>query len=154
MIRYVKGNLITMAQNGEFDIIAHGCNCFCTMGAGIAPQIAKAFPDAEKVDNQTVKGDPCKLGEWSLGFHQLDNGKLLRILNLYTQYSTGGQRAVDYAAIKFAFNSIYHSFDSWDRIGIPKIGAGLGGGDWNIIERIINNTLAQYLNITCVEYVK
>ena len=36
MIKYIKGDLIKLAQKGKFDIIAHGCNCFCTMGAGIA----------------------------------------------------------------------------------------------------------------------
>ena len=35
----VKGNLITMAKKGELDIIVHGCNCFHTMGGGIAAEI-------------------------------------------------------------------------------------------------------------------
>jgi len=29
-----QGDLIHLAQNGEFDLIALDCNCFCTMGAG------------------------------------------------------------------------------------------------------------------------
>lgn len=39
----VEGDLILLARAGKFDVIAHGCNCFCTMGAGIAPQMAEAF---------------------------------------------------------------------------------------------------------------
>lgn len=39
----VNGDLIKLAKRGEFDVIGHGCNCFCTMGAGIAPQMAEAF---------------------------------------------------------------------------------------------------------------
>lgn len=39
----VEGNLILMALEGKFDVIAHGCNCQCTMGAGLAPQMVKAF---------------------------------------------------------------------------------------------------------------
>ena len=62
MMRYRDGNLITLAKERHFDIIAHGCNCFCTMGSGIAPQIAKAFPEAYDVDQKTVKGDKKKLG--------------------------------------------------------------------------------------------
>lgn len=152
MIKYVEGNLITMAQNGEFDIIAHGCNCFCTMGAGIAPQIAKAFPSAEKADNETLKGDPYKLGTWSMGIDEVQGSrKKLRILNLYTQYSTGGQRAVDYAAIKYCFLKIRKTFPETDKIGIPKIGAGLGGGDWDVIEDLIKS-VAPKMDITCVIY--
>jgi O-acetyl-ADP-ribose deacetylase (regulator of RNase III) len=41
--REIDGNLIKLAKMGKFDVIGHGCNCFCTMGAGIAPQMAEAF---------------------------------------------------------------------------------------------------------------
>ena len=33
-MKTIQGNLIHSAQAGEFDLIVHGCNCFCTMGAG------------------------------------------------------------------------------------------------------------------------
>lgn len=39
----IKGDLIKLALQGKFDVIAHGCNSFCSMGAGIAPQMAAAF---------------------------------------------------------------------------------------------------------------
>ena len=32
----VEGNLIDLALEGRFDLIAHGCNCHKIMGAGIA----------------------------------------------------------------------------------------------------------------------
>ena len=35
-MKIIKGNLISLALAGEFEVIIHGCNCFCTMGAGIA----------------------------------------------------------------------------------------------------------------------
>lgn len=62
MIRYVDGNLLTMAQNGDFDVIAHCANCFCTFGAGIALQIKETFPEAYVVDCETKAGDLAKLG--------------------------------------------------------------------------------------------
>jgi O-acetyl-ADP-ribose deacetylase (regulator of RNase III) len=43
-IKYVKGNIITLAKEGEFDVIAHGCNCFCNFGAGLARDIKREFP--------------------------------------------------------------------------------------------------------------
>ncbi len=39
----IKGDLIELAKQGNFDVIAHGCNCFCTMGAGIAVPMKIAF---------------------------------------------------------------------------------------------------------------
>ncbi len=57
------GNLIHLALAGEFDVVAHGCNCFCTMGAGIAPQMAKAFGANEfPLEDAQYKGNILKLG--------------------------------------------------------------------------------------------
>ena len=39
----VSGNLVTLAKEGRFDVIAHGCNCFCRMKRGLAPALAEAF---------------------------------------------------------------------------------------------------------------
>jgi len=36
------------------------------------------------------------------------------------------------------------------RIGIPKIGAGLAGGDWKVIEEIIDKI--GFSDLTCVLY--
>lgn len=40
---YADGDLILMAKHGQFDVIAHGCNCLSNMGAGIAVQMARHF---------------------------------------------------------------------------------------------------------------
>lgn len=48
-----RGDLIKLAKKGKFDIIVHGCNCFCEMGAGIARQIKKTFPEAYRADMET-----------------------------------------------------------------------------------------------------
>lgn len=68
MLKYKKGCLIKAAKSGEVDVIAHQCNCFNNMGAGIAPQIKKAFPEAWHVDRNTIKGDRGKLGSLSWAY--------------------------------------------------------------------------------------
>jgi O-acetyl-ADP-ribose deacetylase (regulator of RNase III) len=35
-----EGDLLELALAGNFDVIVHGCNCQCTMGAGIAYSIS------------------------------------------------------------------------------------------------------------------
>ena len=59
-MKIITGDLISLALAGEFDVIVHGCNCFCVMGAGIAKQMFKTFPEALAVDRQTTKGDRAK----------------------------------------------------------------------------------------------
>ena len=135
-----KGDLIKLAQAGEFDIIVHGCNCQGKMGAGIAKQIKKAFPVAYYADQDYHKGGKACLGNISVSA-TLTNHGMLYIVNAYTQlnYNRNGQQ-VDYDAIRQCFNKIKIIADK-NRIGYPKIGAGLGGGDWEIIRKIIDEEL-------------
>lgn len=124
-MKTVKGDLIQMGKDNEVDIILHGCNCFCTMGAGIAAGIAKQFPDAALADNETLRGDAGKLGTYTIGMH----GRLT-ILNVYTQFNTSyhDKDVFDYTAFERALRKIAHRFGKW-RIGLPLIGMGLAGGD-------------------------
>ena len=121
----IKGDLIELGKNNEFDIIIHGCNCFNTMGGGIAYQIAEHFPDARLADDDTVRGDPGKLGSYTIGMH----GRLV-IINAYTQFhmSREGEDVFEYLAFKRVLDKISHRFGKW-RIGLPLIGMGLAGGD-------------------------
>lgn len=52
-MKTIKGDLVQLAKQGEFDLIVHGCNCFCTMGKGIALTIKQEFPIVYKVDCET-----------------------------------------------------------------------------------------------------
>ena len=50
------------------------------------------------------------------------------------------QSLVDYEALRKVFQTIGKRFAT-SRIGYPKIGAGLAGGDWRVIEAIIDAEL-------------
>jgi len=138
----VEGNLISLALQGKFDVIVHGCNCFCTMGAGIAHTIQKQFPEAFAADLMTNKGDRQKLGFFSSAT-VTENRHKITIVNGYTQFHhSGPQPLVDYDAVENLFRRVKKEF-SGKRIGYPKIGAGLAGGQWNRIEKIIDKELAE-----------
>lgn len=151
----MKGDIIKLAKAGEFDILVHGCNCFCNMGAGLALQIRKEFPEAYMADLETIQGDRTKLGTYSKADILIDQtfkNRYLTIINAYTQFRYGTDRPqVDYEAIRRVFNSLKKEYDNTFRIGIPKIGAGLAGGDWTKIYRIIDYEMQSY-NVTVVEY--
>lgn len=156
MLKYKVGDLINAAKNSEVDVIAHGCNCFNTMGSGIAPLIAKAFPNAFIVDQNTTKGDREKLGRFTTSLNTGTNSSgtpyYTFVYNLYSQYGYWGRNKgkmdLDYDALYHALSEM--SFDlttafglSVKRIGLPKIGAGLAGGDWDKISKIIEQTLVE-----------
>lgn len=149
-MRTIKGDLIQFTLAGRFDVIIHGCNCFCTMGAGIAKLVKENFPKAHKADFQTRLGDRKKLGRYSRARVE-KNGNIFIIVNGYTQYDFKGPGVlVDYNAIKKLFARIKNDFTDL-RIGYPKIGAGLAKGDWEVISDIINLEL-QGEDHTLVEF--
>lgn len=131
-----------MAKNGNFDVIVHGCNCFCTMGAGIAKGIKQNFPEAYEADLKTEKGAKSKLGTISSAEIESSNGRLV-VVNAYTQYDwRGAGIKVDYGAVRSAFKEIRKRFTGL-RIGYPAIGAGLAGGDWKVVSGIIEEELSE-----------
>jgi len=138
----IEGNLISLAQAGEFDVIIHGCNCQCTMGAGIAKSIKKAFPAAYKADVATERGDRDKLGSYSSAEVMVAEEQSLIVVNAYTQFDFRRRKTpnVDYDAIRAVFRAIKTDFPN-KRIGYPAIGAGLAGGDWEVISGIIDEEL-------------
>ena len=133
MLKYVEGDLVRDAE--QFELIGHCCNCFCTMGSGIAPQIKAKFPEAYEVDCATRKGDKLKLGSIS---HTVGTTPI--VVNIYGQYGYWGRNEgkmdLDYDALRSGFKYIKEKF-SGKRMGFPMLGSGLAGGDWGMIESII-----------------
>jgi len=139
-MRTMSGDLIELALLGEFDVIVHGCNCCCTMGAGIAKQIQLVFPEAYEADLKTKRGDRTKLGTISFATVEINKTKIT-IVNAYTQFGFGrGKLQTDYSALRSAMKEVKLKF-SGKKIGYPKIGAGLGGGNWCTIAGIIDEEL-------------
>lgn len=151
-MKIIKGDLIKLALAGEFEVIVHGCNCFCTMGAGIAKTIKQKFPTAYQADLATAKGEKSKLGKISHATIELPTGKLI-VVNGYTQYHWKGYGVkANYTAIRQVFKTIKDNFSGL-RIGYPALGAGLARSNWAIIAQIIEEELAGE-NHTFVEYKK
>ncbi len=139
-MKIVKGDLIELVLNNKFDVIVHGCNCFCVMGGGIAKTIKHKFPAAFVSDDVTRIGDLSKLGDFSYSVIK-NNKNSFTIVNAYTQFTYWKKKVnTNYHALRRVFQKIKLRF-SGKRIGYPKIGAGLGGGNWNIISKIIDEEL-------------
>lgn len=155
----IKGDLINLAKEGRFNAIAHGCNLQHNFGAGIAKQIAINFPIAEQVDKETYEP---KLGEISVAFDIKHN---LNIINCYTQiwygkpYKRNSRNFIKEDTSKARYNAIRECMKKINRefsglhIGLPLIGAGLAGLNWNTIQIYIEDELTD-MDVTIVKYKK
>jgi O-acetyl-ADP-ribose deacetylase (regulator of RNase III) len=130
-LKHKKGNLLDLAEAGDFDVIVQGCNCFNTMGGGIAREIRERYPVVASVDMETLRGDYRKLGNWT----ECDAGETNRftIINAYTQYNMSqGTDVFEYIAFQLILEKLAFVYPG-KRFGLPYIGMGLAGGDKDII---------------------
>jgi len=128
MLKHAKGNLIDMAEKGHFHIIVHGCNCFNTMGSGIAHEIRIRYPEAYEADTQYGRaGDYNKLGNYSVML-----GKRFNIINAYTQYRFNTKDKIEdvfeYTSFEMILQKLAHQYPHCN-FGFPYIGMGLAGGN-------------------------
>lgn len=148
-IVYRQGNLL----ESPLKIIAHGCNAHGVMGSGIARQIRAKWPNVFEVYELRHKTFGLELGE-VIPVATLDGRIVLNCITQSNYGRTGGQ-FVDYSAIEQCFELINEKAPDWEatEIGMPRIGAGLGGGDWAMIESIIIKTSKTYTPIVYDFYV-
>lgn len=165
-IKEIKGNLIGLCETGVLDGMVHGCNCLHAMGSGIAGQLARRYPIVPEIDIRNTKfADFEKLGYFtdvcveSVAVPDI----YFNVFNLYTQRAPtySGEDVFDYDSFPQGLERIkadllmYGYGDQDDeyygdtpyKLGFPKIGAGLAGGDWTRIEAMIRAAFASNLDI-------
>ena len=151
-MKTVKGNLIDLAEQGEFNIIVQGCNCFETMGSGLAREIKERYPAAYYADvKYSSAGDYNKLGCYSVML-----GKQFNIINAYTQYGfSRGSDVFEYDSFKLILQKLAHNYPT-SKFGFPLIGCGLAGGDKDrivgMLEEFAKMTDKDGGSVTLVEF--
>lgn len=135
MIQYKTGDMLINVNSG---IILHSVNTLGAMGAGVAKGIRAKYPATYRSysDRCIPTIHQARLGD-ILVTSELDG--TLSIINAFCQSAVGfSGRYVSYDAVDTVFKKIYTQLDiDVSNINTVKFGAGLGGGNWNVIEQII-----------------
>jgi O-acetyl-ADP-ribose deacetylase (regulator of RNase III) len=156
-LKHAKGNLLDLAEAGEFNIVVQGCNCFNTMGGGIAREIRQRYPEVADVDQHTARGDYTKLGNWTLGYAWFDKtSDPYIIINAYTQYNMStGEDVFEYTAFELILQKLAFQYAK-SRFGFPLIGMGLAKGDKNrilpMLEAFAKQISSTNGSVTLVEF--
>lgn len=122
----------------EKGIICHQVNCQKVMGKGIALSIRNKWPIVYEqfLKYYSDKPDIVRLG--NAHFIQVSIDPRLEVCNIYGQLYYGNNgRFTDYGALKSAFNILKEK--TWnEQIYFPYLmGCMNGGGDWNIVSKMI-----------------
>lgn len=141
LIEYKCGDIFTTDCN----YIVHGCNSRGTMGAGVAKLIRQKYPKAYQDYIDVYNNNGLILGDFYCS--EQPDGKV--IINAITQENYGTDRVqVSYWAIANVFRNL--NLCGIKKLALPKIGAGLAGGDWDVISAIISNEAKNYKPIVYV----
>lgn len=132
----VTGNILDITEG----IICHQVNCKGVAGAGLAKQIRLKYRGWYEAYKQRQKA--MRLGEVGL----FEVSPRLLICDLYAQDGYGTDRQyTDYEALKRCFTIVdrvasYRQLQVYLPFGI---GAGLSGGNWRVIGKIIDDVLPE-----------
>ena len=149
---YVKDSIL----NTPHKYIAHGVNCQGVMRSGVAKVLLDKYPQVRSEYLQLYEQMERMMLESTkemLGVVQFVDCQDKIVLNMFTQNSYGYDKKqyVSYEAIKNCFEELTKYFNENNSemvtVAIPKIGCGLAGGDWEIVEKIINESTGDKLNV-------
>lgn len=141
MILKKQGNILSNTSG----IIVHGCNAAGVMGSGIAKQIKDMYPAAYARYKQEEQFSGLKLGTYITCCVIPEVNNELFIVNMITQqrYGKDGKKYVSYDAIDEGFTKLFAELETTGiqnlPVRFPAIGAGLGGGNLDVILSIIQS---------------
>lgn len=152
--KIIRGDLIQMFKEGKFELIGHGANCQNVMGSGIAAQIHEQIPEAYEADAEFYEhmggedGQPCRNMAGQISVATIGEQ---RVVNMYTQVPMG--RNADYQLLQRACQNLnrYCKGRSIRTVGLPMLGAGIGGLDAMAVVTIINSCTPD-LDVVLVVY--
>lgn len=145
MINYLKGDATSPIGVGN-KYICHICNDIGAWGAGFVLAISKKWKTPELAYKQDIKNRiNSSLGDYSIVTVAPD----INVVNIIGQHGVGynynSGPPIRYEAVKKALANlaIKLSKDPTASVHMPRIGCGLAGGKWSIIESIILDTLCR-----------
>ncbi len=151
-IQYVKGDATKPTGTGT-KIIVHVCNDIGAWGKGFVLALSARWPLPEKAYREWfAKSDNFTLGQ--VQFVQVE--KDIYVANLIGQRDivpdANGQPPIRYKAVEEGLEKIALTAAKKNAsIHMPRIGCGLAGGQWRLIEPLIKQKLINK-NISVIVY--
>lgn len=122
----------------DLDAIGHGCNTMGKMGGGIAVLFRRYYPDMF-----TEYRRLCLSGDLSVGgMFAWETAKGKWIYNLASQQRTGRDARIEAIEASLDLALVHATEHGVTSIGLPRIGAGIGGLRWPDVQAAITEVAA------------
>jgi len=155
-IHYIEGDATCprYADLYKLNVIVHCCNDQGGWGSGFVVALSKKWKTPEQ-NYRSIPKDQLILGDVSLSV--VSTAPPIVVANLIGQHGVGNDGPIPpirYEALRKGFRTLVHKFDEHGFVGasggpmvgslvsihMPRIGSGLAGGDWALIEPLIEST--------------
>ena len=132
-INYKVGSILTATE----PLIVQQCNAQLVMGSGVAKVIRDAYPQVYEDYKNFFELIPKQKRMGMVQYTEVARGRI--ICNLIGQYHylPRGVRHTSYDALEEGLQQLKNDIEG--DIAMPRIGCGLGGGDWHIVSAIIES---------------
>lgn len=148
-VDYVRGDA-TAPKGDGLKLILHCCNDIGVWGAGFVMALSNKWTRPEQLYRRWATGGQHQGIPFELGQCQyVSVAPDIEVVNMVAQQGTG-RRAdwrppIDYAAVATCLETVRHRITTDVRTNIsthmPRFGAGLAGGRWELIELLIQEYL-------------
>ena len=131
-MKYIEGDLFEgVVDETPNTIIAHVCNDKKQWGKGFVIPLAKAYPASREAY--------MALKSVELGYVQfVDVAENVKIANMVAQ-TLGGSRPLFYNHLARCMDRVAEECEGCWRIACPMFGSKLAKGDWNFVEKLIED---------------
>lgn len=142
-IKYVTGDATAPEGNGK-KVITHICNDIGGWGKGFVLALSRRWKTPEEAYRQWYRsGESFCLGE--VQFVRVE--EQVCVANMIGQHGIckdrDGVPPIRYDALRACLRKVAaYALDTQAGVHMPRIGAGLAGGDWRLIEKLIREELA------------
>jgi O-acetyl-ADP-ribose deacetylase (regulator of RNase III) len=141
-IVFVRGNALEPRGDG-LKVIAHIVNDVTPNwgGKGFAQALRRKWPQLhESFINWAVKGDTLSLG--NVHFEFIHERCVVASMVSQRGFGPSARARLSYAALESCLREVSrYSREHGASIHMPRIGCGAGGGSWELVEELINETL-------------
>jgi O-acetyl-ADP-ribose deacetylase (regulator of RNase III) len=132
---FTKGDIFAAEGIAAY---AHGCNCAGGMGAGIAIEFKRRWP--AMFDEYAAR---CADGRFGLGdvFGWSDGAVTIYDLGIQAHW----RKKAQLPALALSLRKMVELATNTgiERVGLPRIGSGLGGLDWVRVKRVMTEVGAE-----------
>lgn len=143
-IHYVRGDATNPRGDGN-KIIAQVVNDKTPRwGAGFALAIWRKWPSVQKQFEQWANERKSNLSLGNIHSAEIDQVTVLISMISQRGYGESSKPRIRYSTLKICLEKVAQIAKQWQAsIHLPRIGSGQAGGDWRIIEELIEDSLCK-----------